>query len=119
MPILLASIDEKLGGSAERDGREGGCLSDWIVSMLLCGIATSTIYTYIYIYIYIFTDSALLARSVIKLQCPSVRPSGCFSVHSPSGFFQGLSLANTGHMITSQASHRIAPPHMIIVAEEL
>ena len=33
--------------------------------------------------------------------------------------FLCLLLANTGHMITFQASHRIAPPHMILVAEEL
>ena len=68
------------------------------------------------------TDSALRAGSVIELRCPSVCPSVCLSIFH--AVFLGLSLANNSHMITSQDSvaenyKLIAPPHMILVAEEL
>ena len=50
-----------------------------------------------------------VSHRVLMSVCPSICVSVCLSVRSPYGFFQGLSLANTGHMTTSQASHCIAP----------
>ena len=50
----------------------------------------------------IFTDSALWAGSVIESPCPSV----CLCVCAIGcSFCLGLSLANTGDMISSQACH--------------
>ena len=54
---------------------------------------------------------AWVSHRVAMSVCPSICLSICL--------FQGLSSANTGHIITSQAFHCITPPHMILVAEEL